>query len=146
MQINLTKSKKEIGECFQIMVQLRTTLSKEEFIKRVIKQQKYGYKLAVLKNNNKIIAVTGFRIFENLAFDKVLYVDDFVTDSENRSKGYGGKLFDWLIDYAKSKNCKLLLLDSAVHRFDAHRFYMRKRMTISAHRFSLPLVKVQIKF
>jgi hypothetical protein len=33
----------------------------------------------------------------------------------------------------------VLDLDSGVHRHDAHRFYLRERMLISAHHFTKPL-------
>lgn len=121
------------------MVQLRTHLTKEGFLKRVRHQQKQGYKLAFLKQGRKVMSVAGFRILDNLFLGKFLYIDDLITDAENRSKRYGDKLFDWITTYAKGCGCKTVDLDSGVHRFDAHRFYMRKRMVISDHHFSLAL-------
>jgi hypothetical protein len=40
---------------------------------------------------------------------------------------------------ARATGCAKLELDSGVQRFDAHRFYLRKRMIISSHHFSLEL-------
>lgn len=139
MQILLAKSKTDITNCYPIIVQLRTTLSEKEFVERVLKQQKIGYNLAYIKDKKEIVAVTGFRISYNLAWGKFLYVDDLIVDSKNRSKGYGNILFDWLIDYAKKETCNELHLDSGVQRFDAHRFYLKRRMKISSHHFALPL-------
>jgi GNAT superfamily N-acetyltransferase len=53
--------------------------------------------------------------------------------------GYGTKLFDWLVDYARAENCQQLTLDSGVQRFAAHRFYLRQRMEITSHHFTLKL-------
>jgi GNAT superfamily N-acetyltransferase len=97
-----------------------------------------GYKLACLVDG-EVKAVAGFRISECLAWGKVLYVDDLVSKSGERSKGYGGELLDWLIEYAKDKGCDQFHLDSGVQRFAAHRFYLNKRMEITCHHFGLKL-------
>lgn len=142
MKIHIVKSSQEIKGCYPVMVQLRTTLLKAEFVERVKRQMENGYMLAFAKNNNKVVSVAGFRILQNLAHGKFFYIDDLVTDNENRSKGYGDKLFDFLVDYAKKEKCQALHLDSGVQRFDAHRFYFRKRMIISSHHFCLVLSNI----
>lgn len=77
---------------------------------------------------------------EWLAFDgKYLEIEDFVTKSGERSKGYGGELFDWLIVQAKENGCNQLRLVSNVARTDAHRFYERKGMARGAQYFSMNL-------
>jgi GNAT superfamily N-acetyltransferase len=68
-----------------------------------------------------------------------MYVDDLVTNAADRSKGYGDAMLDWLVEYANAQTCEHLNLDSGVHRFGAHRFYLRKRMDIVCHHFSLKL-------
>lgn len=122
------------------MKQLRTKLEEDEFVDRVKRQVKTdGYELAFLEHKGAAKSVAGFRISECLCDGKFLFVDDFVTDEKERSKGYGDRLFDWIVEYAKKNHCQELDLDSGVQRFDAHRFYLRKRMKISSHHFSLAL-------
>ena len=70
---------------------------------------------------------------------KYMYVDDLVTNSDDRSKGFGKLLFDWLVAVAKEKGCEALTLDSGVQRFGAHRFYLANRMDIVSHHFFLRL-------
>jgi ribosomal protein S18 acetylase RimI-like enzyme len=48
-----------------------------------------GYQLAFLATDNRVVAVAGFRISQNLAYGKFLYVDDLVVDETARSHGYG---------------------------------------------------------
>lgn len=141
MKIIIANSLSDIQNCYPVMVQLRTTLSKDEFIERIEKQQKDGYKLVFVTDKGKVVSVAGFRISESLAWGKFIYVYDFITDKESRSEGYGDKLFDFLVEYARKEKCKQFHLDSGVQRFDAHRFYMKKRMIISSHHFSLVLDK-----
>ena len=93
----------------------------------------------MLCSKNKVKAVSGFRIINNLGRDKFLYVDDLVTKPEDRSKGYGSLLFDWLKKYANDNNCNQVVLDSGVQRFGAHKFYLEKGMKIVGHHFSMDL-------
>lgn len=139
MNIALATSETELARCFPVMAPLRTHLSKEEFVRRVKRQQQDGYQLACLENAGEIRSLAGFRIMEMLAFGRILYVDDLVTADDQRSIGYGGSLFDWLVERARAEGCTQLHLDSGVHRFAAHRFYLMKRMEISSHHFSLKL-------
>lgn len=138
-QIQIAQLDAEISRCFPVLVQLRPHLIAEEFIDRVRRQQREGYQLAFLEEGGEVRAVAGFRLMEMLSRGRFLYVDDLVTNVDDRSKGYGGVLFDWLVDYAKAALCEALNLDSGVQRFGAHRFYLRKRMNIVAHHFSLKL-------
>jgi GNAT superfamily N-acetyltransferase len=124
------------------MAELRPHLQPEGFLQRVKRQAEVaGYHLAYLideqAGDGEVKAVAGFRISECLAWGKFLYVDDLVAKSRDRSKGYGGALFDWLVEYAKSEGCDQFHLDSGVQRFAAHRFYLTKRMLIEAHHFGL---------
>ena len=137
--VSLAKSDQEIQSCFDVMVELRPHLKREEFVARVRRQQdEASYELAYLIAGS-VKAVAGFRISECLAWGKFLYVDDLVAASSDRSKGYGGILFDWLVAYAREAGCNEFHLDSGVQRFDAHRFYLRRRMAIEAHHFGLKL-------
>jgi GNAT superfamily N-acetyltransferase len=136
-RIQLAESDQDILNCYPVMAELRPHLQPEEFLHRVKKQSDIaGFKLAYLFDT-EVKAVAGFRISECLAWKKFLYIDDLVAKSTERSKGYGGELFDWIIEYARIENCNEVHLDSAVHRFAAHRFYMNRRMIIVGHHFSL---------
>lgn len=130
----------EIKNCFPVIKELRAHLSEEEFIEKVKLQcTSSGYKLIYLEVDNKIVCCAGYRISACLAWGKFLYVDDFVTLAAERGKGYGEKLFEWLLQEATDNKCSQLHLDSGVQRFDAHKFYLSKNMKISSHHFSIEL-------
>jgi GNAT superfamily N-acetyltransferase len=137
--IRLAVEDAEIRDCYPVMAELRPHLAEEEFVARVRRQAAaHGYELAYLDDGG-VKAVAGFRVGEFLAWGKILYVDDLVSTSGERSKGYGGALFDWLVELARERGCGQFHLDSGVQRFDAHRFYLAKRMNIEAHHFGLKL-------
>ena len=137
--VRIADSPAQIERCFGVIVQLRTHLDRAGFVDQVVRQQLEGFRLAFLEDRGEVKAVAGFRTMELLYSGKTLYVDDLVTDENARSKGYGDRLFDWLVDLARIQGCQHFTLDSGVQRFDAHRFYFRKRMRISSYHFALDL-------
>jgi hypothetical protein len=138
-RIIIASTDNEIADCYAVMSELRPHIKAEEFVARVQHQTEIAdYQLACLIDD-VVKEVAGFRISQNLAWGNFLYLDDLVAKSSDRSKGYGGALFDWLVNYAREKDCDQFHLDSGVHRFAAHRFYLAKRMAIEAHHFGLKL-------
>jgi GNAT superfamily N-acetyltransferase len=122
------------------MSELRPHIKPEEFVPRVRHQMDaFDFRLVFVKDDNDVKAVAGIRISEWLHGGKYLEIDDLVAKQGERSKGYGGKLFDWVVDFARAENCNHVRLLSGVQRFDAHRFYLAKRMNIEAHYFTLAL-------
>lgn len=140
-KIALAKFDEEVLNCFSVIKELRPHLASANFLPRVKKlTETTGLRLAFLQDDGEIKAVAGFRISEWLAFDgKYLEIEDLVTRSGERSKGYGAAIFDWLVAHAKENGCAHLRLVSNVMRRDAHRFYERKGMAHVANYFSMNL-------
>lgn len=139
MEIRIASSDEAIAACHPVMAELRPHVEAGEFVSRVRRQIDGGYALAYVRNAGAVQAVAGYRLSENLAWGRFLYVDDLVTASTARSKGYGGVLLDWLVAHAREHDCDQLHLDSGVQRFAAHRFYLMHRMDITSHHFALGL-------
>ncbi|HVS52947.1 MAG TPA: GNAT family N-acetyltransferase [Opitutaceae bacterium] len=140
MTIALAETDADIARCFPVLVQLRPNLREADFVARIRRQHAESYHLAFAEDEHGTVrSVAGFRFTNRLHAGFVMYVDDLVTDATTRSRGFGDRLFDWLVDRAKERGCAHLTLDSGTQRVDAHRFYLRKRMKISAFHFDLPL-------
>jgi GNAT superfamily N-acetyltransferase len=136
--IRIAETDAEIRRCFGVMRQLRTHLVETDFVSRVRLQQTSGYHLVFLEDGGEVRCVAGYRFIENLSVHgRVLYVDDLVTDAEQRSMGYGKLLLDWLAQRAREEKCRKLDLDSGVQRVDAHRFYLHNGMKLFAHHFRM---------
>lgn len=138
-QINFATTDDEVARCFPVMHQLRPHLVENEFVARVARMRPNGFLLASLEDEGIVRAVAGYRYLDLLYCGKAMYVDDLVTDSTTRSKGYGSAMLDWLRDQARANDCVTFTLDSGVQRYDAHRFYFRERMTIQGYHFTQPL-------
>jgi ribosomal protein S18 acetylase RimI-like enzyme len=129
-----------IAACFPMMHALRPHLTDvPEFVAQVRRQAKDGYRLLALWVDDAVVACAGYRVSENLVRGRNLYVDDLVTAADARSRGYGDQLFDALVAQARAEGCQAFVLDSGVTNGAAHRFYFRKRMTVSALHFALTL-------
>ncbi|HEV3471224.1 MAG TPA: GNAT family N-acetyltransferase [Pyrinomonadaceae bacterium] len=138
-RITLAESEREVLDCYPVMAELRPHVRREEFVAAVRRLAEVaGYRLAYLTDGG-VKAVAGFRISEWLAGGKYLEIEDLVTAGGERSKGYGGELFDWLVGHAEAHGCRQIRLLSRVTRYDAHRFYLNKRMIIEAYYFSRQL-------
>lgn len=128
-----------IRRCFPVVAELRPHLREPDFLDQVRRQQADGYRLVFLASGRQIHTVAGYRVTETLMWGRVLYVDDLVSASGVRSRGWGRQMFNWLVAEARRESCGELHLDSGVQRFAAHRFYLAQRMEITCHHFALKL-------
>jgi ribosomal protein S18 acetylase RimI-like enzyme len=138
----------EVGACYDLMRQLRPHLtSAEEFVERWRRQSADGYRILALWSEqgpnlgpkSGPCALAGYRITENLVHGKFLYVDDLVSDTSERSRGYGARLLDKLKEEGRARGCKKLVLDTGLDNALAHRFYYRQGLLAQALRFNIPL-------
>jgi GNAT superfamily N-acetyltransferase len=139
VRIMIAQSCDEIALCYAVVAELRPQLKENDFFNIITSlAKKTGFKLAYLIDGN-VKAVAGYRVSEWLHSGKYLEIEDLITRSTDRSKGYGDKLFDWLAAQARVEGCRQLRLVSGVNRTEAHRFYARKGMVHEAQYFSLNL-------
>ena len=105
----------------------------EALAARIDAQRADGYRVVASFEDDVAAAVAGFRIAENPAWGRFLYVDDLVTRAavpraraRRRGDGVGR-------GGGRAAGCGELHLDSGVgpDREDAHRFYFRHRMRIT---------------
>jgi len=139
MNIAQAISKEDLVKCFEVMKALRPHHTVESFCDTMEQMQKEGYQLLYLEDEGNIVCVAGFRITTTLYDGPIIDFDDFVTLPGSRNKGYAGQLFDHLVSIAKEKGIKTIHLNSNHQRFDAHRFYLNKKMRIIAHHFRMEI-------
>jgi GNAT superfamily N-acetyltransferase len=137
MNIKIAESDAELARVSDVLLELRSTFTKDKLIAQIKAQQQAGYRLAYLEADGEILCVAGFVVGTKLAWGKHLYVDDLVTAERQRSTGAGKRMLDWLKIHALELGCGQLQLDSGVQRFGAHRFYLREGFHISSHHFAI---------
>lgn len=139
MNIQYATGTADLTKCFEVMKELRPHHNLESFVTTMQAMQQEGYHLLYLEDEGHIVSVAGFRFTTTLYDGLIIDFDDFVTLADGRSKGYGAVLFDKLAAIAKEKGINTIHLNSAHHRYDAHRFYLNKKMKIIAHHFRLEI-------
>lgn len=123
------------------LLELRPHLGSVEAVaERADAQRAAGYRIAaaIEPGATEAAAAAGFRIHENLAWGRHLYVDDLSTRAASRGRGHGAALMDWLIECARREGCGELHLDSGVgpERESAHRLYLGSRLRIASYHFT----------
>ncbi|MEA2286219.1 MAG: hypothetical protein QOJ21_2262 [Solirubrobacteraceae bacterium] len=115
----------------------------EALVARADAQRAAGYRVVASfdPGEEDAAAVAGFRVTDNLAWGRHLYVDDLSTRADRRGRGHGGALMRWLAVEACRLGCDELHLDSGVgpDREDAHRLYFNSGLRISSFHFARPL-------
>lgn len=108
-------------------------------VARVDAQRAAGYRVvgSFEPGEREAAAAAGFRLGENLAWGRFLYVDDLATRPDSLGRGHGGALMRWLEAEARRAGCDELHLDSGVgpEREAAHRLYFRHHMRIASYHF-----------
>jgi GNAT superfamily N-acetyltransferase len=139
MKIRVATDDALLRASYPVMAELRPHLALDEFLAQVRRQEREGYRIAVIDEDGRVVAAAGYRFGENLAWGRFLYVDDLVTTAELRSRGHGRRLLDWLAEEARKAGCRELHLDSGVQRFGAHRCYLGWGMDLTSHHFRIVL-------
>ena len=130
------KTDQEIESCFDVMSGLRPHLGRDEFLATIRHMQAEGYRLAFIRENERVVAVAGYRMLTSLLMGKHLYIDDLVSSQDSRSKGYGEQMIKWLRTRARENGCDYIHLDSGVQRDRAHKFYFTQGFSIAFYHFS----------
>jgi len=139
MKIQQAITTEDLITCFEVMKELRPHHTEASFLSTMDQMKEEGYQLIFLADGGKALSVAGFRYTTTLYDGLIIDFDDFVTSEYARGKGHAGLLFDHLVGIARERGIKTIHLNSAHHRFDAHRFYLNKKMKIIAHHFRIEL-------
>jgi len=123
------------ADILPVLRDLRPHLTAESLTSIYVEGHPQGLRFTGAYADGACLAVAGWRIVATTFCGRKLTIDDLVTAPTGRSAGVGRALLAELHQRARSADCHLLDLDSATHRDDAHRFYMRERMSIGAFHF-----------
>lgn len=107
----------------------------EEYVEKMQRVFAGGARMSVAVDDDAVLGVAVWRVYEDTSIGRKLYVDDLVTTESARSEGVGQTLLTWLEARARKLDCRALTLDSGVQRARAHRFYFREGLSVFAFNF-----------
>lgn len=97
-----------------------------------------GYRWAIAREDADVLLAVDGRLLvglasvycdiESIRFGKRCWLQDFVVERDERSRGVGRRLLAAAFDWARAHGCTHLCLSSGLGRKDAHRFYEREGM------------------
>lgn len=136
IDIRRIDSDEDVAAAWPVVQQLRPQLDRGDLVAAVQRQRAEGYRAVGAYAEGVCVAFAGYRIQHMLAHGRLLYVDDLVTDAAERGGGYGKALLTWLVEEAQREGCEAFQLDSGTQRLEAHAFYFRQGLRISAFHFA----------
>jgi len=118
--------------------QLRANLP-ADYVSRMHEVFASGAEMAVAVSGGKVVGLTVFRVIEKTYSGRELYCDDLVTDEAQRSTGAGKAMVAYMQGLCRERKCDTFALDSGTQRTQAHKFYFREGLVVSAFHFSKPI-------
>lgn len=136
MLVDLEPNDPRWASALPVLQELRPHLT-IELLEQVLKEGgSQGLRFTALFNQDRCVAIAGWRVVANTSAIRKLYVDDLSTSAGERSSGHGAALLSALMERGRELGCHQIDLDSGVQRHAAHHFYLRERMDISSFHFS----------
>lgn len=132
----------DLERCYPVIKELRPHLSFDEYLS--IYEQSHasdGYEIVAIEENEKILAVMGYRFLSDFVRGKHVYVDDLVSTENARSRGLGAELLTFAEAVAKETGCKSLRLCTGIENERAIKFYDRNAWTKRAFAFTKKMEK-----
>lgn len=119
-------TKEDYQRAFTVVRELRPHLDEQGYLELMGEMQEYGSRAFLGCVDDQPVCYAGVRVGCNLYEYKNVYVDDLVTISTGRSKGYGLSMLQFIEQWGIEQQCKMITLSSGLQRTDAHRFYLDK--------------------
>ena len=138
-KIHLAKTDHDILKCTTVLSALRPQLNSENILPIITGMMSRGYNLIYIMDNDTVVAASGYRFSEHLAWGKAIYIDDLITLTGSRKSGNARLLLDYIFEEAHNHHCAQVHLDSGCipARYDAHRLYLRYGFNITSHHFAM---------
>jgi RimJ/RimL family protein N-acetyltransferase len=124
---------KDSEKILTLLKELRTELTLPHFIETYKQAHKNDdYQIVFLEEKNEVVALMGYRILYDFVHGKHLYIDDLVTKSDQRSKGYGAKLLTYAEELAAKLNSSGLRLCTGIENEQGKKFYQQNNWQLRA--------------
>ncbi len=107
---------------------------------RILEMTQQNYECVGVYDGEKLIGISGLWFQTRHYSGRSVEPDHVVIDPAYRSKGIGKLLFEWIDDYAKSKGCETVELNTYVQNTASHKFYYNEGYKILGFHFLKKLV------
>ena len=126
-QVEELTTEAEFAEAYPVMEQLRP-MPEATYLDILDRRLADGYRLFALRSAGQIRALAGLSVETNFDHGKHVWVHDLVVNEPHRGQGDGGRLLEWVADWADERECTCVELASGLWRDRAHEFYEANEM------------------
>lgn len=116
----------EWREAWPLILDLRPEFNETDFLAWREGLLSEGYVLWGAEFEGRIVSIAGVTILPHVSRRRDLWLHDMATLPEMRSRGFGRRLIDHLVEFAKRRGCTLVVVHSHPDDHEAHRFYEKK--------------------
>lgn len=145
MELRELKTKEEMLENFEVILEMYPTMTLEEYSNELDVMLPHNYGQVAIFDGETCAGLTGFWIGSKLWCGKYMELDNVVVTSKYRRKGVGQKIFKHMEQKAIDLNCTMLALDSYTDNFDAHRFFYEQKYVPRGFHFINILDKTKVR-
>ena len=114
----------ELDSAYDVVRELRPALGYEEFEELIYAMRHQEYRMYGIFEGATLATFAGVSVRVSLEHRRHLLIEDFVTRSEFRRRGYGREMLRYLGDTARIFRCEQLLLSSELHNGSGGRTFL----------------------
>ena len=118
------KTDNAFSEAFDILYELDDRLERDRFISAMHHELSHNSRLFAVRDSGKLVAVAAVWLLITGRFEKILWINAFVTTAKQRSQGFGSLLLSGLHGIAAEQGCSEIRVHA--HRPKAIEFWRQK--------------------
>lgn len=113
----------EMFACFPLIQLLNPQMALDTYQAYLKRMVDLGYRQVVVRQDNNLIAVSGYWLGVKLYCGPYLEVDNLVVQEDFRGLGIGRQIMEFLYQEAQQKGCLVIMLDAYKNNTQAGQFY-----------------------
>lgn len=110
-------------------------ISEETLLERIHEMKTQNYKCLGMYDGDILIGICGMWFQTRHYAGRSLEIDHVIIDEKYRNQGIGKQMMQFVYEYAKSKNCNWVELNTYVHNFPSHKFYYNEGFVAKGYHF-----------
>ena len=115
--------KENIFTILPLLRELNTNTSEIMLKERLLEMTTQHYECVGVFLNEELVGISGLWFLTRHYCGKTVEPDHVVIGKNNRNKGLGKKLFEWIYNYAQSIGYEASELNTYIENVKSHRFY-----------------------
>ncbi len=110
-------------------------ISEETLKERALEMATQNYECLGIFDAAELIGVCGMWFQTRHYAGRSCEIDHVIIDDGYRNQGIGGKMMDFIYDYARKEECNWVELNTYVDNFPSHKFYINQDFMAKGYHF-----------